>query len=896
MKKSKKIVISLAIAIPLCIAVVWAVVSWQSETSSITPSELSLSHGEFHVSDDFYFTLGNPENLVEFENSPRRFYNNRIHLVAEPNAVKSEFEELAYEFNASITRYIRNANSGDRYTFTFAETFTSQELHNLANQLMERDIVYSARLSVGSGLSPTSTLPNDPRWDNWNEAGGNNWGQIAVGAPLAWTYREMMRDINVLVMDNGFYKHHEDLTFNNRYANMSQETHGTHVAGIIGAGFDDGVGISGMAPKARLYGFEVYYDICITDKLDVLQYYVQHRNVRVANFSMGFESLEFAATRGNLNAQYRLAEFTKYYEERLLEIINADDESLNNDFVFVTSAGNQYSRNGGFVQCYNNIGFRRAEEGELPVEGRVPAVLDPLSHIQNPEVRNRIIVVGAVDQQRELADFSQRGDRMDVSAPGVDIYSTWSVVDGVSEYEHDSGTSMSAPFVSGLATMLFGINPDFTGYEVKQIIVETAEGENRIINVGEAVRVAVAMADVGQGAIVGGETGNVGGGANVGVPTPPPSNFVTTPMVSTSGVHTVALHRDGTVWAWGSNMSRAINDSFEISYNSPMEIQNLNNIISISSGTAYTVALSNDGTVWALGGNHSGQLGDGTTTDRRAPVQVQGLNNITAIATGDWHYTVALRDDGTVWTWGNNRAGQLGNGTSGLDDYRTIPGLVQDLDNVIAIAASATSGSAHTIALRNDGTVWAWGSNSAGQLGDDTTTARTTPVQVQNLDDVTAVAAGGRHTVALRSDGTVWAWGSDSSGQLGISCTTRLSVNRRPMQVYNLDDVVAIGAGASYTMALRSDGTVWAWGEGLLGDGNGARVRRTEPVQILSLSNIVAIAADGSVAIRDDGTVWTWGSNSTGQLGNGTRGMKDYSAIPVQVLGFSGIGYLNLNY
>ena len=294
----------------------------------------------------------------------------------------------------------------------------------------------------------------------------------------------------------------------------------------------------------------------------------------------------------------------------------------------------------------------------------------------------------------------------------------------------------------------------------------------------------------------------------------------------------------------------------------------------VAAGWHHTVALRNDGTVWAWGENAFGQLGDGTTMRRLTPVQVQNLSNVTTIAVGGRH-TVALRDDGTVWAWGNNGNGQLGDGTT---RNRNTPVQVRDLNDVVAIAASGW----HVTALRSDGTVWAWGSNSLGQLGDGTTIGRHTPVQVRNLSNVTAVAAGWNHTVALRRDGTVWAWGNNYSGQLGDGTTTD---RRTPVQARNLNDAAAIATGGWHTVALRSDGTVWAWGYNEMGQlGDGTTTDRRTPVQVRNLVSVTTISAGwaSTVALRDDGTVWLWGwifdddlFTTPGRLG----GVNDATAI-----------------
>src|SRR6185369_13551775 len=255
-------------------------------------------------------------------------------------------------------------------------------------------------------------------------------------------------------------------------------------------------------------------------------------------------------------------------------------------------------------------------------------------------------------------------------------------------------------------------------------------------------------------------------------------------------------------------------------------------ITAIAAGSAHTIALKNDGTVWAWGENSKGELGDGTTSgnpiDRTTPEQVVGLNHIINISAG-FLYTLALKDDGTVWAWGANWYGQLGNGTN-INQYTTSPNMVIGLTGVTAIAA----GYAHAVALKNDGTVWAWGLNSFSPdaLGDGT------PVQVTGLTGVTAVAAH-RHNVALKDDGTVWTWGSNEYGELGLGDSGWSTSRTTPNQVPNLTGFVAIAAGTLFTVALKDDSTVWAWGYNGAGQlGDGTIMYRTFPQRVIGFSPI----------------------------------------------------------
>jgi len=359
--------------------------------------------------------------------------------------------------------------------------------------------------------------------------------------------------------------------------------------------------------------------------------------------------------------------------------------------------------------------------------------------------------------------------------------------------------------------------------------------------------------------------------------------------------HTVALKLDGTVWAWGSNGRGELGDGTTTNRATPVQVIGLTGVTAIAAGGYHTVALKSDGTVWAWGLNSSGQLGATTedicrtATDEpcsSTPVQVIGLTEVTAIAAGSSH-TVTLKSDGTVWAWGPNRFGQLGAETTetctdpwgGSYLCSSTPVQVNGLTDVTTIAA----GYSYTVALRLDGTVWAWGLNSSGQLGAETTETCTsplgssypcssTPVQVNGIANVTAIAAGDAHTAALKTDSTVWEWPWESS----------LS---GPVQVSGLTEVIGIAEGGQHSIALKSNGTVWMWGYNINDPiGDGTRRISSVPVQVSDLVDITAITAGYwfSIALKSDDTIWGWGDNYSGQLGDGTTG--GYSTTPVQTL------------
>ena len=252
--------------------------------------------------------------------------------------------------------------------------------------------------------------------------------------------------------------------------------------------------------------------------------------------------------------------------------------------------------------------------------------------------------------------------------------------------------------------------------------------------------------------------------------------------------------------------------------------------------------------------------------------------DVAQIATGDLH-TLLLKADGTVWAWGCNNAGQLGDGTT-ID--KTAPVQVNGLTGVKAIAAESW----HSLALKADGTVWAWGYNGHGQLGDGTKSTRTTPVQVNGLTGVKAIATGYNHSLALKEDGTVWAWGSNYAGQLGDKTTIDKTA---PVQVNGLTEVKAISSREHHSLAIKEDGTVWAWGDNRSGQlGDGTKTNRTMPLQVNGLTEVKAISGGiwHSLALREDGTTWAWGDNSSGQLGDGTTIDR---IKPVQVNELTGV-------
>ena len=305
--------------------------------------------------------------------------------------------------------------------------------------------------------------------------------------------------------------------------------------------------------------------------------------------------------------------------------------------------------------------------------------------------------------------------------------------------------------------------------------------------------------------------------------------------------------------------------------NVPTQVPSFANASAVAAGTNSTVVLKNDGSIWAWGDNTYGELGNGTTTSSVVPVKSSTCNIPMLMAThnsssskrvaASQNFSLAVKNDGTVESWGQNNYGQLGDGTA---VNRTSPVQAQNLTSMTSVAAGWSFG----LGVKSDGTVWGWGYNGDGELGDGTNTNRPTPIQIPSLSNMVAVAAGEYHGLGLKADGSVWAWGYNNNGQLGDGTTTE---RRTAVQVIGLSNVVAVAAGASFSLAIKSDGTVWGWGyngDGELGLGIEMSVT-TSPAQMLGMSGALAIAAGQyhTLVLRSDGTVWTCGYNTNGSVG-----------------------------
>ena len=325
-------------------------------------------------------------------------------------------------------------------------------------------------------------------------------------------------------------------------------------------------------------------------------------------------------------------------------------------------------------------------------------------------------------------------------------------------------------------------------------------------------------------------------------------------QVSLGGYHSAMLLEDGSLYLWGNNSEGQLGNATTKDTYIPQK--NLNHVRSVSLGNKHSAALLEDGSLWLWGSNDKGQLGDGTTADKSRPVKV--LQDVKSVSLG-YETSAALKTDGSLWMWGSNSGGQQGD--NGLQ-YSTTPvqvniqGLDSDMQEIYL-------GYAHCAALKEDGSLWMWGANNYGQLGNGTTTS-VPGKAIKIMEDVKCVSLGENHSAAVKNDGTLWMWGANSNAQLGDGSTTD-KVN--PVLV--LQNVRQVALGYSHSVALQNDGYVWITGEGWESQIIGyPTIRPSESVYVLSGVGSIFVGGKHNAALdEEDGSLWMWGNDQYGQSG-----------------------------
>ena len=685
-----------------------------------------------------------------------------------------------------------------------------------------------------------------------------------------------------------------------------EQVHGTHVAGIIAK----------TAPGARIMPLKCFENgRAYTSNLIEAIEYAKEQGASIVNCSWGStdnnqalrEAMEesgllFVCAAGN---NRRNIEETPIYPASfdLENIISVG--SLNEDkglsyysnygsaSVDITAVGREVESaypggehgimNGTSVAAgYVTAGAAiAASMDETEIKEYLMATADKYTHLQSKAVSGNSINIENIKTGTVITDIASISYEDDFDAEGYQPTpeESWELFSSLETVEIVAGSGFNAVLKSDGSVWTWGDNSygqqgngtDVPNEIPQQVIgladiVTIGAGEDHILAVNEAGQVYAWGYDI-MGAVAGNWTAFnnlpslVAGISNV-------------KEVDGGRFHAIALTDEGDVYTWGYDTVGQLGNG-GTSTSTPMQLESLSNIKTVAAGTFNSAAVSENGVVYAWG---RGEVGDGTTENKNVPTVISTINDVDDIDIGE-SFFVALKTDGSVYTWGSNNYGQLGDGTT---TAQTTPKKIVSIENIVQISA----GGRYIAALKEDGNVYTWGQNSSGQLGINSTTNKSTPTQVSNLNNVVYISAGASHMLAKTADGKIYSWGNNTYGEVGDGTSKNYA---NPILVAGMANTETVAAGGSHTLFLKDDGTVYACGSNQYGQiGDGTTTQRGTPKLITGITQVKAIAAgtSHSIAIKEDGSLYAWGYNGKGQLGNGTTTKK---TTPTLISGISAV-------
>lgn len=325
--------------------------------------------------------------------------------------------------------------------------------------------------------------------------------------------------------------------------------------------------------------------------------------------------------------------------------------------------------------------------------------------------------------------------------------------------------------------------------------------------------------------------------------------------ISIGGIgHVIGIKEDGTLWGWGSNWHGELGLGKKSKEYYPTQINQENNWKSCSAGWNHTIVLTESGTIWASGNNDYGQLGIGDFIERFNYVQIESGTNWKFISSKYYH-TLAIKDDGTLWAWGRNDLGQIGDGTTVNKNFPVQIGK-ENKWKYVAV------GDKHSLAIADDGTLWSWGGNGYTQLGNNYKgNPITIPQQIDNSKNWVYVVCGMNHSIALKKDGSIWAFGDNVSGKCGVG-SHDLFVPIPTKVLDNIQSYVFVNVGNHHTYGIKEDGSLWGFGANIGGE-LGDNSNLLSPTKMGNDTDWLLVAGGQhiTIAIKKDGSLWAWGSD-----------------------------------